>query len=374
MRTWEGNQQLGSQEMLPKVMMDSLWEALRILVSYALAFEDSTAKLVFQHTESSLELPSNVRELLKIRIPPPSARSCSQATKKAIQKKISQKAARNARKSGHHRPSTSPAKQRPSKASSSKEPERIKANSHTPKTRRVFPRPNFEDAIRDWPIGGTPASQKSTRERMELEAGREKRGRGRPPKDLTEELLTPLTEWSVLVYIHVEKPSRVVQTSKRAPKKLEIPEPDQHGPITVTHTTTWRQFLKEVSRASKIALENVPIQTMRWSILPPTTTSKAPNLNDLRWLPISSEVGYRDFVKSGIEETKGKARFLLSMASALLIDKPMAGSQKVFEDSGVVSDESEDDGRKPAKKKTKRVMCRKCPMLVLCILTNPYSI
>ncbi|TBU36939.1 hypothetical protein BD309DRAFT_984615 [Dichomitus squalens] len=320
--------------------------------------EDSVTLLIkcLLGLESSLELPGNSKELLKIRIPAASNRRSIKAIKKVLQEKITRKASIRARKTRHSIPSTSPGKQRLLKASSSKARDDTKLNSsRSQRTRRVLPRPDFENAIRDWPIGDAPSSLKDTRRPTKSETGTEKRSRGHPPKAFVPMPSKELTEWSVLVYISIEQPSRVVQTSKRAAKKLEIPEPKQRGPITVTHSMTWSQFLKEIARANETGVENIPIQTMRWTVIPSTTMSKARSLNDLTWLPVTCEVGYRGFIDDGIKATKGKGRFLLSMSPALLTKGKSVEGQMGPEEDREVLDESEEEGEKRVKKKTKRL-------------------
>ncbi|TFK85594.1 hypothetical protein K466DRAFT_654170 [Polyporus arcularius HHB13444] len=140
-----------------------------------------------------------------------------------------------------------------------------------------------------------------------------KRGRGRPPT-VSKEVVADLTQWSVLAYVSVEEPPRVVQKSPRASKRIETPDGPPKGPFTITHKTEWPDLLRSIAKYAGILQENFELETLRWSVFPPSTSAKVQSAANMRWLPIADDVGYQDFVASGIKTTKGTARFIFSLA------------------------------------------------------------
>lgn len=136
------------------------------------------------------------------------------------------------------------------------------------------------------------------------------RRRGRPPKTKVSDL-PEITEYSVSVYIKVEKPPK--KTSRGKPDE-QAEEDWVRGPVTVTQETTWEEFLRDVAGAVETGLERLRIKSLRWTTMADPTEKPKTRGAIVQWLPMTNDAGFAAFVSNGILATHATRTFLVKMA------------------------------------------------------------
>ncbi len=133
------------------------------------------------------------------------------------------------------------------------------------------------------------------------------RRRGRPPKTKVSDL-PEVTEYSVSVYIEIEKPP------KKASRKSNEQENWLGGPVTVTEETTWDIFLDDIAGAVKAEVGHLVTKSLRWSTMPdPTGPQKARAVT--HWLPMTNKAGFTAFILNGVLATRGARTFVVKMSA-----------------------------------------------------------
>jgi hypothetical protein len=104
--------------------------------------------------------------------------------------------------------------------------------------------------------------------RIELESFHEpppKRPRGRPRKPVEDKpQRSTHKHFSIAVYVEIAVPPKFRPGKTPRGNKVEKQEPRTEGPFTLRRTTTWDEFLEEVSAAAQVGQENLTVDGMTW--------------------------------------------------------------------------------------------------------------
>ena len=130
------------------------------------------------------------------------------------------------------------------------------------------------------------------------------RSRGRPRKTKTADLQETGTNFSVPVYVMIE----------RGPGSTGKNASDNQGnwiggPVTVDQNTTWEGFLEDIATAAEDSdPQDLVVKSLKWA--DPTEKGKT-----VQWLPMTNEAGFSAFVSNGILAARGtQTKFRVKMS------------------------------------------------------------
>ncbi|KAM5536943.1 hypothetical protein V8D89_009398 [Ganoderma adspersum] len=177
------------------------------------------------------------------------------------------------------------------------------------------------------------------------------RRRGRPPK-LKVSDLPEITEYSVSVYIEVEKPPK--PKSSRG-KSDEQTEGDWvRGPVMVTQETAWEEFLRDVAGAVETGLERLRVKSLRWTTMADPTEKPKTCGALVQWLPMMNDAGFAAFVSNGIVATRATRSFLVKMSPPVQSKTPWETDEGQGADDDPEPDDSDDEPPLKKKKSSKK--------------------
>ena len=113
-----------------------------------------------------------------------------------------------------------------------------------------------------------------------------KRPRGRPHKPVEDKpRKSTHKHFSIAVYVEIPVPPKFRPGKTPRGNKVEKQDPRTEGPFTLRRTTTWDEFLEEVSAAAQVGQENLTVDGMTWGF------------QKKGKLPLNNEVGYHAMIQ-----------------------------------------------------------------------------